>query len=135
MQNIYEKIDTMFSGQNDDRPQWAVDILDELSEIKDLLQDAKKEKYNIATKQSFDYSSTVGHHRLTQYEFVQGIRKKYNNAVTDDDIIWKNQRLGISEGGLIYNKTTDRIYSTQDAKIIYNELYNLSLDYVQCGVA
>ena len=34
MQNIYEKIDTMFSGQNDDRPQWACEILDELYPIK-----------------------------------------------------------------------------------------------------
>jgi len=31
----------MFSGVNDDRPMWAVELLDELKEVKELLQSTK----------------------------------------------------------------------------------------------
>jgi len=137
MQNIYEKIDTMFSGQNDDKPQWAVEILQELHEIKELLQQSTQPKqYNIpSNNHTPQYSSIVDKHRLTYFEFIQDLRQNYNDAVSTDDILWKNQRLGISEGGLIYNKNTNRIYSTEDARIIYKELYNLSINNVQCVIA
>jgi hypothetical protein len=123
MQNIYEKIDTMFSGQNDDRPVWAVEILDELRELKELLKEKKATV--VVSSNNTTQEHTPQHSFLPDYfEFIKELRKRHNDSVSSEDILWKNQRLGISEGGLIYNKNTERIYSTTDAKIIYRDLYN-----------
>jgi len=40
--NVYEQIDSIFSGEAEEKPQWASEILRELGEIKILLQNQKE---------------------------------------------------------------------------------------------
>ena len=35
---VYDKIENIFNGYGDDRPVWAIDILQELKEIKELIK-------------------------------------------------------------------------------------------------
>ena len=101
MQNIYEKIDTMFSGQNDDRPQWACEILDELREIKELLKSQQKQTLssdNIIQKQ----------HNFAKYDFINKLRTKLKPDVQNDIfpyIIYNNEHYGVNFKGLINNQT------------------------------
>lgn len=53
------------------------------------------------------------------------------------DIYYEDKVIGIRDGGLLYNKLTNYIFSTQQAKDIYRGLYqqNLSDNSVLSHVA
>jgi len=132
MQNIFEKIDTMFSGVNDDRPMWAVELLDELKEIKELLQSTKSlsvvKQEPIPNTPNITVSSYTKTARSDFFTFVDCLRETYKDSNNYPyDLHYNNMILGISDGGLIYNKLTNKVFHTDQAKQIYKDLYNQNL--------
>ena len=118
MQNIYNKIDTMFSGENDDKPQWAIDILSELKEIKDLLKESKSlvhPNQNIKT------------HNYDKYNFVNKLRAALKPNIELDIfpyIKFEGSYYGVNLKGLLYSKIDQNsTVSREKAFKIYDSLY------------
>jgi len=62
------------------------------------------------------------------FTFVDSLRKTYKDSNNYPyDLHYNNMILGISDGGLIYNKLTNKVFHTDQAKRIYKELYNQNL--------
>jgi len=121
--NIYEKIDAIFSGEAEDKPKWAEEILTELQEIKILLQEQKKQK---------DIKPTVNRHF---YAFIKEFRISMR-ADTINDIyptyIYKNRKLGVDFKGLLYDKTNSKILSKDEAYRVYKHAY-MNQNNTQCS--
>jgi len=106
--NIYEKIDVMFSGEAEDKPKWADDILCELREIKLLLQERKKQDNNF-------------------YDFIRNFR----NSMKADGVnntyptyYYRNKKIGVDFKGLLYDKMNSKLLSKSEAFKVYRYAYN-----------
>jgi len=112
---VYEQIDAIFSGEAQDKPQWANEILSELKEIKNLL----KEETKIPSKEKKLYDSEY-------YNFVKEFRQKMK-ASTKDKIYptfnYQGKKLGIDFKGLLYDKSTSKIIPKKEAFKIYKFAY------------
>ena len=114
MQNIFEKIDTLFSGENDDKPVWAVDILNELKSIRVLL-----EQNNTKTLNSVNDKNEY-------YEFIKQFRVSMRADVNNDTfpyIIYSNKKLGINFKGYLYDIDKSIPLSNKEAFEVYKYAY------------
>jgi hypothetical protein len=122
MQNIYEQIDTMFSGENDARPLWACEILDELRELKGLLKSQNNQANSmIKPKHNFD-----------KYDFVNRLREKLKPDVQNEIypyIVYENNHYGVNLKGFVYNKTNyNETVTREKAFKIFDYIYSLNQD-------
>jgi len=115
--DIYKKIDMIFSGEAEEKPVWAREILEELQEIKTLLQEDKVQK-----KQSIR-----AYHQDGLYQFIKGFRLSMR-ANTLKNIYptfeYHERKLGIDFKGLLYDKKTTRILPREEAYRVYKYAYN-----------
>ncbi len=117
--NIYEKIDEIFSGESDDRPQWATEILDELKELKELIKNCKSLPIQNEPAKNISINNNISNaddfHKFMTY---------YRNTNKESTTIhYKNEIYKLNERGLIYNIATNRVISTTYAIEIYRSLY------------
>ena len=115
MQNIFEKIDTMFSGENDDKPIWAVDILNELREIKELLQQTNSKNHNDTSYSKYKY-----------YDFINKFRTSMRADVDNNIfpyITYNNRKLGVNFKGYLYDIDQSIPLSAKDAYDVYDYVY------------
>ena len=84
--NIYEKIDSIFAGEADDRPKWATELLDEIKELKIMLREYKPLPAVIQTQSANNIP------KITYYQFVKQLRERYKDETTT--LYYKNLSLG-----------------------------------------
>ncbi len=109
--NIYEKIDAIFSDDMQEKPVWADEILDELKEIKTLLQKQQK---------------TVRKIDKNYYEFVKIFRNSMKADVANNiypTFYYKGKKLGVDFKGLLYDKDTQRPITKDEAFEAYRYAY------------
>ena len=115
MQNIFEKIDTMFSGENDDKPVWAVDILNELKSIRVLLEQNNRKVSNTNSSNNNEY-----------YDFINKFRASMRADVDNDIfpyILYHNRKLGVNFKGYLYDKDKSTTLSSKEAFDVYKYIY------------
>ena len=118
--DIYEKIDAIFSEEDENKPQWASEILTELKEIKALL----------ATKHTHPSPKAyTGEAQSIYYDWVKNFRKRMKAKPSEDiypSFDYQGRTLGIDFKGLLYDKKSAQIISKQEAFKIYKFAYNQS---------
>ncbi len=110
MMSIYDKIDTIFSGESEDRPVWVGEILDEIKKLNGLL----KVQQNI-DKVDKNY-----------YEFVKEFRKSMKIDVANNiypTFYYNGKTFGINSKGLLYNKSTKKVIPKNEAFKTYKYAY------------
>ncbi len=120
--DIYEKIDTIFSGEAEERPQWASELLDELKEIKALLKEHKQPRLKRVTS----YNNTED-----LYAFIKEFRDKMKADTANNNyptFNYRGKKLGVDFKGLLYDKETTRTLRREEAFKIYRYAYNLHQD-------
>jgi len=120
--NIYEKIDTIFSGEAEERPQWANELLEEIREIKMLLKE-QKELLNYKTQQ---INTTYPRNNSDFYDFVKKFRASMQADTTNNiypTFEYKGRKLGVDYSGLLYDKKDSKTLSRQEAFEIYRYAY------------
>ncbi|MEA3522724.1 MAG: hypothetical protein U9R50_07095 [Campylobacterota bacterium] len=113
--NIYEKIDVIFSGEAEDKPQWADEILTQLQEIKILLQEQKQHPQS-SQKISRNF-----------YAFIKEFRISMRANTTEKiypTFIYDNKRLGVDFKGLLYDKESSKLLSKDEAYKVYKYAYS-----------
>lgn len=116
--DIYEKIDIMFSGEAENRPKWADDLLDELKEVKSLLLELKSTQNLNVTANNLDRQ---------YYNFVKQFRINLSPDLQNNiypTYHYKNQKLGIDIKGLLYDKETTRTLLKYEAFDAYRFAYD-----------
>jgi murein L,D-transpeptidase YafK len=113
--NIYQKIDEMFEDKN-----LALEILNELKDIKAILKDGRK-TYNYSYKKTLpkDYFEFVN-------KFRNEMREDINRGFTPE-FVYEDMLLAINSKGLIYNKMTKRILPKHKAFEIYEKFYEKAI--------
>jgi hypothetical protein len=113
--SLYDKINNLYNnGGNlpENRPDWVDEILDELKSIK-----ASLEANNVHIRKV----------DKTFMDFVNDFRKKMRADTTKKiypEIIHNGKLLGVTFKGYLYDKSTLKILSTNEAFEIYRELYS-----------
>jgi len=125
MENIFAQIETIFSGEAEEKPQWATEILQELKEIKQLLKEQKEEQkiYKPANRRSFYHTKN----NREFYEFIKEFRTTMKPDVPNDiypTFEYQGRRLGIDNSGLLYDKKDLKILPKAEAFKIYRYAYN-----------
>lgn len=109
--NIYDKIDSIFSGEAEEKPNWASDILNELKEIKTLLKEQKTQ----ITKIDNNF-----------YDFVKKFRISMRADIVNNvypTFTYMGRDLGVDFKGLLYDKKTSKILPKNEAFKIYRYAY------------
>lgn len=86
---IQEKIEKIFAGESDNRPEWASELLYELREIKSMLQSKQGKKY----------------HDYTFYNYVNKFRKSMMPDVQNNiypEVEYQGKKIGVNFRGLLY---------------------------------
>jgi hypothetical protein len=118
--NVYEQIESIFSGEADEKPQWAEEILDELREIKHILNEQKKQILHSSYPQnSYKFDSKY-------YDFIKKFR-----ALMKPDTVNNNyptfeyfgRKLGVDHSGLLYDKKDSKTLSKKEAFQVYRYAY------------
>lgn len=111
--NIFDQIDTIFSGEAEDKPKWAEEILNQLTEIKTLLQEQNNSK-----------PKRINHNF---YTFI----KEFRNSMKANTIknvyptfLYHGRKLGIDFKGYLYDKESLKVLSKDEAYIVYKYAYN-----------
>jgi len=116
MQTIEQTIDRLYAQPSDHAPKWAIEILQELSEIKRLLTQQSSTQTQHSRPKSKDY-----------YRFVQTLRDRLR-ADTDAEIYpeveYHGRAIGANYQGLLYDKQTTRVIPRVEAFAIYDYLYH-----------
>ncbi|WP_151899671.1 hypothetical protein [Sulfurimonas hydrogeniphila] len=116
--NIYEQIDTIFSGESEEIPKWAEQILIELKEIKSMLKEQKT-----VYKQQIHKSSNKEF-----YDFIDRFRKKMKADVVNKiypTFEYNGKNIGIDFKGLLYDKKDLKLLSRSEAYMVYKYAYNM----------
>lgn len=114
---IYEKIENMFGDDVKDVNQDMLQtILDELSEIKQILKftprEYKKEYKKNLPKEYFDFVR----------KFREDMKEDHINHIYPE-ISFEGMRLGVNQRGLLYNKDTNSLLPRYKAFEVYEKLY------------
>jgi len=112
MDNIFDKIDSIFSGYSDDRPIWAQEILEELKEIKSLINSTNK---------------TVKKIDKNYYDFIKNFRKQMRADVNNDiypKVRYQNRLLGVNFKGYLYDVESNTTLSREEAFSAYEYFYS-----------
>jgi len=115
--DIYEKIDSIFSGEAENKPVWANDILSELKEIKILLQNQSKllQTQQTTSNSNQDFYNFVNKFRLSmKADTVKNIYPTF---------YYNDRKLGIDFKGLLYDKKTLHILPRDEAFKVYRYAY------------
>ena len=119
MENIYEQIDKMLHS-DESKPAWADEILQELKEIKALLNNKPKKP-----KRDREY-----------FKFVDMLRERMRADIDNGnypEIYYQGKTLGINFKGHIYDKADAKTLPAHEAFRIYRFLYehkDMLEDYV-----
>lgn len=105
----------MFSGEAEDKPKWANDILEELKEIKELLKESKVNKpKNIDESQNRYYLYVRKFRRDMAEDREKNILPTY---------YYKDKKLGVNANGLLYDKASTKILPRYEAFNVYKFAY------------
>lgn len=116
--DIYEKIDAIFSGESEEKPQWARDILDELREIKTLLNEHMQPQIKRATS----YNDNDGLYAFIK-QFRVSMRADTNKSIYPT-FEYQGKNLGVDFKGLLYDKETTRILPRDEAYRVYRYAFD-----------
>ncbi|MDF1881140.1 hypothetical protein JHD50_07465 [Sulfurimonas sp. MAG313] len=97
-----------------DAPAWAIELLNEVQELKSKIKNSKK------------YTDSKGF-----YDFVNDFRKTMQAKPLDNsypEVQCNGKRLGVTFSNLLYDKENGEVIPRQDAFVIYRRLYNKSKD-------
>lgn len=111
MENVFKKIDLIFNTYSDDRPLWAQEILQELKEIKSLINST---------------NNTVNRIDKNYYDFIKEFRKLMRADVENNiypKVKYKNKSLGINFKGYLYDTVKNAILSKDEAFSAYEYFY------------
>lgn len=111
MENIFEKIDSIFDGYTEDKPRWANEIIEELKEIKLLLKNTNQ------TVKKFDKN---------YYNFIKEFRifmkaDTYNKIYPK--IKYNDKTLGVNFKGYLYDVNSHDTLSKDEAFNAYEYFY------------
>jgi len=124
--NIYEQIDSIFSGEAEEKPQWASEILKELKEVKVLLQEQKELCKNKPNQLYTAYPQNRQNTDSAYYDFVKQFRISMK-ADTKNNIYptfeYDGQKFGVDFSGLLYDKKDSKTLSRQEAFRVYRYAY------------
>ncbi|WP_434580264.1 hypothetical protein MLC52_09925 [Sulfurimonas sp. NW15] len=116
--NIYKQIDTIFSGESEEIPKWAEQILTELKEIRNMLENQK----NVSNQQVHTSS------KREFYDFINRFRKKMKADVINKiypTFEYNGKKIGIDFKGLLYDKKDLKLLSRSEAYMVYKYAYNM----------
>lgn len=112
MQTIYEKIDAIFADELDTSPSWAKKLLQELQELKALMQEEKRESRRRDRK---------------FYAFLKKFRRSMRADVDKNlypkIIDYKGRKLGVNFNGFLYDVKSSNLLPTKEAFKVYGYLY------------
>jgi len=114
VENIFEQIDSIFCNDPNHPPQWAMELLIEIREVKQLLLQQKQKS---ASKQRISKEF---------YQFIKDFRKSMQPLPQNDfypTYTYKGKKLGIDFKGLLYDKTTTNYISRAEAYEVYEFAY------------
>lgn len=115
--NIHDKIEKIFSQTRSDAPQWAIELLQELKEIKQLLQTQASQLVPV------QYPSQ---NNSLFYEFVNDFRNKMRADVINNiypEVEFQNKKIGVNFKGLLYYKSDSSLLRKDEAFKVYRYLY------------
>lgn len=112
MQTIYQKIDAIFANELDTPPAWAVELRQEVQELKELITEANQKSH----QRDREFYSFLKEFRLTMRADVE---KKLYPKIID----YKGRKLGVNFDGLLYDVKSSHLLPTKEAFRVYNYLY------------
>jgi len=118
--HVYKQIESIFSGESEEKPEWVNEILEELVEIKNLLRD-KKEPLLKSVNSSYtpklddDYYNFIKRFRISLMADT-----KYG-AVTSFE--YKGKSFSVNKRGLLYDTENLKIVSKSEAFKVYRYAY------------
>lgn len=121
--NIYEQIDTIFSGESEERPKWATELLEETREMKALLIEQKE----LMNSNTYSNNTTFRHNRRGFYDFIKKFRASMKADVPNNiypTFEYYGRKLGVDYSGLLYDKKSSKTLSRQEAYAVYKYAYN-----------
>lgn len=109
--NVYSQIDAIFSGESEEVPQWAKDILKEVREVKQLLIEQQRSQ---------------GDNDREYYNFLKIFRTQMRADVEKDlypSFCYDGIEYGVDRNGLLYEKGSGRTVTKNEAFEIYRYAY------------
>ena len=126
--NVYEQIESIFSGEAEEKPQWASELLEEIREVKTLL----KEQKELLTHKSYQPSTTYPQKRNGFYSFIKEFRISMRANVVKNNypsFDYYGRKLGVDYSGLLYDKESSRTLSREEAFKVYSYAYRHKNEY------
>jgi hypothetical protein len=111
MKNIYEKIEKIFQQDATLPPQWALELMNEIREVKQLLQNREKPRAS---------------NNLNFYAFVNKFRESMKADAEKSifpEIQYNHQAIGVDSKGHLYYKENAKTLQTNEAFRVYRFLY------------
>jgi len=121
--NIYEQIDTIFSGEAEERPKWAGELLEEVREMKALLIEQKE----FMNSNTYSNNTAFRHNRSGFYDFIKKFRASMQADVLNNiypTFEYHGKKLGVDYSGLLYDKKTSKTLIRHEAFEVYKFAYN-----------
>lgn len=118
--NIYEQIDTIFSGESEEKPLWARELQEEMREIKKSLQQLIKYQENRKDLPNKHITNNI------YYTFIKNFRASMSADMMSKEsptFEYLGRKLGINSSGLMYDKKDFTLLPKQEALEIYKYLY------------
>jgi hypothetical protein len=121
MKNIYDQIEKIFQQDSDLPPAWAVELINEIREVKQLLQSREKPRAS---------------NNLNFYAFVNQFRESMK-ANTEKrifpEIQYNDHMIGVDNKGYLYYKENAQTLSRDEAFRVYRYLYENKDKVLKCG--
>jgi len=120
MMTVYEQIESVFSGESEEKPEWAKEILKELVEIKSLLRDKKellpkRVNHTYTPQLDDDYYNFIKRFRISlMNDSIQGINSSFE---------YKGKKFSVNKRGLLYDTENFKIVSKSEAFKVYKYAY------------
>ncbi len=118
--NVYDQIDKIFSGESETIPQWAIEISNEIKELKELLKEQKSTYANNRYSKNKTSISDDFYNFIKQFRVSMKADKANNIYPT---FKYFDKELGVDYLGLLYNKKDSKTLSKQEAFKVYRYAY------------
>ena len=109
--DIYKKIDAIFSQELTERPAWVDEILNEIKKINSVVE----ERYQEQKKMDRAFYAFIKNFRLNMYADTQSSRYPKIN--------YNGRILGVNFNGLLYDVKSSNLLPTKEAFRVYQYLY------------
>jgi hypothetical protein len=109
--DIYKKIDAIFSHELTDRPAWVDEILDEIKKLNSVVEESHEEQ----KKMDKAFYRFIKDFRLNMYADTQSSRYPKIN--------YNGRILGVNFNGLLYDVKSSNLLPTKEAFRVYQYLY------------